>query len=130
MKTVMKTTIISPKTVRPEYTKRLFSKPICAFLLFFSLYASNQAIGRDISGADNSTDTLMKYWVFGGLAVIFILIVVHVLRTALIFIQESGKILDFSFPVFRILSKSSKSVSIIAFIIIVSAIIWAIKFDG
>jgi len=88
------------------------------------LLAGTQAFSQNKTAM--SRDALLNYWVGGGIALLFLLIFFIGLRKAILILNENGKSVEFTFPVFREMTQNTKAVAIIFFIVILSAIFWAI----
>lgn len=96
-------------------------------LLLFCFFSDKMAMAQSTYG---SMDSLLNNWVLGSLAVIFLVAVIYVLRTALVVLHEHGKTVEFSFPMFRNMADNNKTVSAIIFIIVVCGILWAVSYGG
>ena len=102
---------------------------IVIFLFMFFCLFSDKLAAQATSGI-TSVDTLLSYWVLGGLAVVFIGIVLYVVRTALIVLHENGKTLEFSFPMIRNMAENGKTVTIVILIIVLCGVVWALNYGG
>ncbi|MGE0568783.1 MAG: hypothetical protein AB7O73_12595 [Bacteroidia bacterium] len=77
-----------------------------------------------------SKDALLNYWFWGGLALIFLLISVIIIRKAILVLNENGRSVEFTFPIFRGTAKNTRAVAIIIFIVVLSGILWATGFGS
>ena len=75
-----------------------------------------------------SINDILFYWLLGGLALVLSIITIYVFRVALVVLQENGATVKF--PMIRNMARNSKTVSIIMLIIVLTGIIWAVKFNG
>lgn len=71
---------------------------------------------------------ILNYSVGGGLVVIFLFLLFLGIRKAILVMNENGKSVQFTFPIFRGMAQNTKTVAILFFIVILSAIFWALAF--
>ncbi len=94
---------------------------------FCMLAATMQGFAQNDSGAADVRSTLNN-WLLGGLLVLFTFATIYILRSALMVLDEHGKSVQFSFPMFRRMSQNSKTVAIVILVLAICGIIWAINF--
>lgn len=95
-------------------------------LMLFCFFFDKMAIAQNTGSAD--MNSILNNWLLGGLALVFFGIVIYVLRTAMVVLQENGKTVEFSFPLFRNMADNNKTVTTIILIIVVCGVLWAVNY--
>jgi len=98
------------------------------YLLLLTLLFDKGAFAQQTAAA--SGNHTLSYWLLASLAMIFFGCSIYVLRTALKILHENGATVEYNFPMFKSMAQNSKTVSIIILLIVLTGIIWAVKFGG
>lgn len=124
------------KTIRQAFEtlvsgdkQKRITKNISILILMISLFGYKEAAAQNTASATPINDLLM-YWFFGGVAIVFFGLVVYVFGTAVSALHENGRTVELNFPIIRKMAQNEKTVGIIILLVVLTGIIWAIKFVG
>lgn len=78
----------------------------------------------------SSANELINFWVISGMATVFIVLFTYVIYKAISVLHENGRVVEYSFPIFKSMAGNSKTVAAIIIIIMLCGIVWAVNYGG
>ena len=104
-------------------------KFISLIFLLAMLFCDQQAMAQTAS-SDTVVNDQMNRWLFIGLSLIFLGIVVYHISSALTVLHENGRSVEFKFPMVRNMAHNGTTVGVLILILVLAGIIWAVTFGG
>lgn len=97
-------------------------------ILTLTIFLFNGTSGFAQNTVARSMNDIVSNWILGGLGVVFIGILILIVNNALSVLHENGRTIEFSFPIAKEMARNSKTVGTIILILILTGIVFAIKY--